>query len=99
MKTQSEILSIRGLKVESSSELGGSGFITILGTKGSVVWTFHDQHVSFSPLKHTHTPTWNEMCELKDLFYHDEERAFQIHPPKSEYVNIQTNCLHLWGKV
>lgn len=99
MKNQSEILSIPGLNVLWSDGNGGCGTITVLGTLGSVVWSFCDEHVSYSPKKRSHTPTWHEMCELKDLFYYDEETAYQIHPPKSQYVNIQTNCLHLWGKI
>lgn len=41
-------------------------------------------------------PTWEEMCFLKDLFWEPEETVVQYHPPKSEYVNIAKNCLHLW---
>ena len=33
---------------------------------------------------------------LKDVFFEDEEEAYQIHPKKSEYVNAVENCLHLW---
>ena len=40
-------------------------------------------------------PTWEEMSHLKDLFWDDEEEVVQIHPKKSEYVNI-TEALHLW---
>ena len=42
------------------------------------------------------TPTWNEMCFVKDLFFAPEEPAFQYHPPHSTYVNISKGCLHLW---
>lgn len=31
-----------------------------------------------------------------DNFFKDEEAVVQYHPPKSEYVNIHTYCLHLW---
>lgn len=41
-------------------------------------------------------PKWNEMCFIKDLFFEDEEEAFQFHPKKSEYVNIHPYVLHLW---
>lgn len=39
-------------------------------------------------------PTWEEMCEVKDIFWENEEMVVQIHPRKSEYVNI-TDALHL----
>ncbi len=42
------------------------------------------------------TPTWEEMCYLKNLFWDEEDCVVQYHPPKSEYVNLAKNCLHLW---
>ena len=54
------------------------------------------EHVSISPMKKNNMPSWDDMATLKDLFFYDEEEVYQIHPPKSEYVNIKDNCLHLW---
>ena len=42
------------------------------------------------------TPTWREMCFVKDTFFDKEEPAMQIHPPESMYVNNHPHCLHLW---
>lgn len=36
------------------------------------------------------------MCKIKDVFWDEEEAVYQVHPPKSKYVNLMTNCLHLW---
>jgi len=55
------------------------------------------EHVSVS-LKNR-TPNWKEMCFIKDLFWSEDEAVVQFHPPKSEYVNMHPNCLHLWKKV
>lgn len=44
-------------------------------------------------------PTWDDMCVLKDIFFDDEEEVYQIHPKKSEYVNLSENCLHLWEPI
>jgi len=66
--------------------------------RGTVVFGFDEdgwEHVSVSPYKGK-LPTWNDMCEIKDIFWNDEEVVIQIHPKKSEYVNIMNNCLHLW---
>lgn len=41
-------------------------------------------------------PTWSEMCEIKKLFFDDNETVVQFHPPKAEYVNFHPYCLHLW---
>lgn len=52
------------------------------------------EHVSCS--FHNRTPTWDEMCEVKAMFWDDEDTVVQYHPAKSEYVNIHQHCLHLW---
>lgn len=51
-------------------------------------------HVSVS-LPHR-TPTWEEMCQIKDLFFRDDETVIQFHVPKSIHVNCHPYCLHLW---
>lgn len=45
------------------------------------------------------TPTWAEMCRIKDMFWSEEETVVQYHPAKSEYVNNHKHCLHLWKPV
>jgi hypothetical protein len=57
------------------------------------------EHVSVTVVSYTgqtRTPTWDEMCAVKDLFWGQEEAVIQYHPPKSEYVNCHPNVLHLW---
>lgn len=44
------------------------------------------------------TPSWDEMCVVKDVFFKDEEQAVQYHPKKSEHINVHDHCLHLWRK-
>lgn len=52
------------------------------------------EHVSVS--LPNRNPNWDEMCFVKDLFWDDEEIVFQLHPRKSQYVNLHQHCLHLW---
>lgn len=52
------------------------------------------EHVSVS-LKNR-CPSWNEMCFVKDLFWDPEETVMQLHPPKSQAINLHPHCLHLW---
>ncbi len=52
------------------------------------------EHVSVS-LPHR-CPTWDEMCEVKAMFWDEEDCVVQYHPPASEYVNKHPYCLHLW---
>lgn len=41
-------------------------------------------------------PRWEEMQQIKDLFFEPEEVVMQLHPAKSEYVNNHPYCLHMW---
>lgn len=52
------------------------------------------EHVSVSYDKRT--PTWDEMCRVKDLFWSPEDLVIQYHPPEKNYVNNHKHCLHLW---
>lgn len=51
-------------------------------------------HVSVSLVNRC--PSWEEMCQIKNLFWDEDECVVQFHPPKSEYVNNAIYCLHLW---
>ena len=42
------------------------------------------------------TPTWEEMCVVKDLFFEEDETVVQYHPRKTDYKNCHPYCLHLW---
>lgn len=41
-------------------------------------------------------PTWEEMCEIKRMFFRPEEVVVQYHPAERQYVNAHPYCLHLW---
>jgi len=45
------------------------------------------------------TPTWGEMCYIKDLFWDKDEVAIQFHPVEGDYVNLHNYCLHLWKPI
>lgn len=98
MRTEDEIL--KRIPFRKSIYPGTYGTSMTIGRlEGSVVWSPDEggwEHVSFSPYNHSRTPSWDEMCQLKDIFFDEEEEVIQIHPKKSQYVNIMQNCLHLW---
>lgn len=100
MKTYKEITKNERLfKVLTIGPIN-SGYIklTDAGTC-SVVWSEDEngwEHVSISPKKQFKIPTWNDMCQVKEIFFNDDEEVLQLHPKKSQYVNLQENCLHLW---
>lgn len=65
---------------------------------GSVVFGRNEngwEHVSVAPFNSGIMPSWRDMCEVKDIFWKEDELAIQFHPPKSCYVNMVSNCLHL----
>ena len=55
------------------------------------------EHVSVS--RRDRCPTWDEMCQIKALFWGEEDCVVQYHPPRSEYVNNHPHCLHLWRPI
>lgn len=98
MRNIQEIIDSKKVVIGRRSHDGYDGIVYIRGWQGSVVvsWGAGWDHVSVSPMKRNYTPTWDDMCALKDLFFRDDEAVIQIHPPKDEYVNQLSNCLHLW---
>lgn len=61
------------------------------------------EHVSISIAvkgeQQKRTPTWQEMCYIKSLFWDEEDCVIQYHPPRSEYINMHQFVLHLWKPV
>lgn len=99
MKTNEELKGTRNLLILRTGIDGGIGELYRAGKPyASVIWSNGGgwEHVSIAPYKHSHTPTWDEMCALKDMFFHEDEVVVQYHPAKSDYVNNMPNCLHLW---
>jgi hypothetical protein len=86
-------------KMASTEEFGNNGAFTILLKNRHAVFVIASdglgwEHVSVS--RKDRIPTWEEMCQVKALFWDDEDCVVQFHPPESEYVNNHVNCLHLW---
>ena len=86
------------LRIEEISEDGFYGEISLPLWRSTVICSTGAgwEHVSVSPYQHRVTPSWDDMCAIKDMFWEDDEAVIQIHPPKAEYVNNMRNCLHLW---
>ena len=78
-------------------EYSGRVKLNCSGQEGSFAFGTNEngnEHVSIQ-LFTRRLPTWDEMCEVKSIFWGDDEEVVQIHPKKSDYVNI-TEALHLW---
>lgn len=79
---------------------GGKGHFIRGSQKGmTVIWSYGGgwEHVSIDGKKRM--PTWEEMCQLKDVFFDEDECCVQYHPPKNEYVNNIPYCLHIWKPI
>lgn len=98
MKTIEELKETPNLLIRSVGADGGMGEMQYGKLKASVIWSFGCgwEHVSIAPYKRSYTPSWDEMCRLKDMFFYDDEVVVQYHPAKKDYVNNVSNCLHLW---
>jgi hypothetical protein len=55
------------------------------------------EHVSVS--RTDRPPLWDEMCQIKDMFWDGEDCVVQYHPPRSEYVNNHVHYLHMWRPI
>lgn len=85
---------------------GNNGFFHIPRSKGWLQVIASDgmgwDHVSVVPIDSKtqrplyRTPTWEEMCFVKALFFADDEVVIQYHPRKADYRNAHEYCLHLW---
>ena len=98
MKSFEEIRSVKKLHILQEGIDGGAGKLMLGKIKVSVIWSNGGgwDHVSITPYRKGYTPSWDEMCMLKDLFFREDEVVIQYHPAKSQYVNNMPNCLHLW---
>ena len=80
-------------------DIGVDGFRAVNREKKRtliVSWGGGWEHASINGLT---TPTWGEMCKLKEMLWHDDEWVVQFHPSKEHYVNNLEHCLHLWKPI
>lgn len=103
MRQIDEILKTRNLQIKAIDRnmpmLGGSYYDSISGKWLNFMFSIQMgwEHLSVSmPSK---TPSWDQMCVMKDIFFEDEEECFEYHPKKSDYVNIHPHCLHIWRPI
>lgn len=105
MKSLNDILQQPRTLIMNADERGGVAQVLLLSSKkqkyATVIWSIDSdsngeiwEHVSVS--FSGRDPTWEEMCEVKNMFFQPEEECVQFHPKASEYVNIHPHCLHIW---
>lgn len=87
----------------SDDSAGNNGFFVIPIEKNIIANVMASdgrswEHVSVHMVDNgkQETPTWDEMCIIKDMFWDEEDCVLQYHPPRSHYVNHHEHVLHLW---
>lgn len=102
MKVPEQYRETRGVMFSNASFGNNGSFLVPISSRSYLHCIASDgmdwEHVSvvaFSDKKQR-TPTWAEMCKVKELFWSETDCVVQYHPPKSEYVNNHKHCLHLW---
>lgn len=96
MKTFDEIRGDRRFQKNESAEDGGNGWVTLRGKTFFAVYSNGGgwDHVSVS--LRNRCPTWEEMCEIKGIFFRPDECCVEYHPASKDYVNVHPYCLHIW---
>lgn len=69
--------------------------LTVIASVGKEPDGKHWLHVSVA--HPNRLPTYDEVCQVKDLFIGEERTAYHLFPKRSKHVNIHPNCLHLWS--
>lgn len=56
-----------------------------------------DQDLKHLSISHADRyPTWDEIHAARDYFLPPNETFAMYFPPKTQYVNVQKNCFHLF---
>ncbi len=93
---------VRDGRIGSDASYGNNGAFVVRLQRGQEVFVIASdqlgwEHVSVS--RKDRCPTWDEMCQVKSMFWGVDDCVVQYHPPESEYVNNHPFCLHLWRPV
>jgi hypothetical protein len=93
---------IRTGMMGSEDRIGNAGAFAIKLKHGQAVFVIASdgmgwEHVSVS--RRDRCPTWDEMCQVKAMFWDADDCVVQFHPARSEYVNNHPYCLHMWRPV
>ena len=102
MKTIEQLRIQPRMAIQQEAPDGLMAIAELASTKGHhqatiiASWGGGWDHVSVS--FRNRTPTWEEMAEVKRMFFRADETVVQFHPEEEEYINNHPYCLHLWKK-
>lgn len=83
-------------------EDGNNGSFTLVLKHGQKAFAIASdgagwEHVSVS--RTDRCLNWEEMCQVKAMFWGAGDCVMQFHPAESDYVNNHKYCLHLWRPI
>lgn len=99
MKSLEEIRKTRNLFITAEAEndgMGGYYYDSISEKRLNFIFSYQLgwEHLSVSmPSK---TPSWEQMCRMKAIFWNKDEACVEYHPKEEDYVNMHQHCLHIW---
>lgn len=101
MRTLEEIKNNRRIEIirEGKDGFGGKFYDKESRVKLNFImsWGAGFEHCSVSlPIR---TPSWEQMCAIKDAFWTEDECCMQLHPAKKDYINNHKYCLHIWRPI
>ena len=79
MKNIEELMKNSNIDIKSLGPDGGNGTVSVNGIKCSLVFSWGGgwDHVSIAPFNHKITPSWEDMCKLKNMFFKADEAVIQ----------------------
>lgn len=76
------------------------GWLLLVVASDQEGWEHASVHAARQTGKATmRTPSWDEMCFIKDTFWDAGDVVMQLHPTRQEYVNEHPHTLHLWRPI
>ena len=84
-----EITAPRGDGIAPGTKAYRRGLFTIMVSDEEGGWHMSIAHP-------TRYPTWNEIKKARYALLPPEITMAQLLPPKNVYVNLHSNCFHLW---
>ena len=104
MKSLEEIKQNGYIEIKREGKDGIGGVIYDKNTRVKLnfilSWGAGWEHCSVSITdRYKRTPSWEQMCFIKNSFWNEDECCVEYHPAKKDYVNNHEYCLHIWKPI
>lgn len=99
MKNIEEIKKTPNLFIEAEAKndgMGGKYYDKYTGKWLNFIFSYQMGWEHLSVSMPSRTPTWEQMCIMKDIFWNKNEVCVEYHPREEDYVNNHKHCLHIW---